>query len=97
MSVRVTWTFQMVPGSTREYVSVGKYSLSLSGRELMRECVRLQKVDHAGYTRSIIARNPRRYDEYGDPLEAEEIDAYADAIAASENPYGDIKLECKHA
>lgn len=52
-----------------------------------------QKVNHAGFDRDILTRNPRRYNEYGDELEDSESDAEADADAEEENPYGEIKLE----
>lgn len=52
-----------------------------------------QKVEHAGYRRSIIKRNPRRYDEDGEELDDDDDDSQADAEAASQNPYSEIKLE----
>ncbi len=53
----------------------------------------LQKIEHAGYTRYILVRNPKRYNEYGDELEDSESDTEADADAADENPYAGIRLE----
>jgi hypothetical protein len=53
----------------------------------------LQKIEHAGYTRYILQRNPRRYNEYGEELEDDESDAEADADAEEENPYANIRLE----
>ena len=57
-----------------------------------------QKVQHAGYTRYILERNPPRYDEYGDELDESEIDQEADEGATTENAYAGIKLEgvCNH-
>jgi RXT2-like, N-terminal len=52
-----------------------------------------QKVEYAGYTRYILDRNPRRYNEYGEELEDSETDEEADADAADENPYSGIRLE----
>ncbi|MCJ1243705.1 hypothetical protein MMC30_000902 [Trapelia coarctata] len=52
-----------------------------------------RKIEHAGYHRYIISQNPRRYDEYGDELEDDEEDERADAEAAEENPYNDVRLE----
>lgn len=52
-----------------------------------------QKIDHAGYSRYILDRNPKRFNEYGDELEDSESDAEADADAEDENPYSGIKLE----
>ena len=52
-----------------------------------------KKIEYAGYQRYILSRNPKRYDDYGDELEDDEIDEKADAEAAEENPYNEIKLE----
>ncbi|KAI9839921.1 MAG: hypothetical protein M1819_000113 [Sarea resinae] len=52
-----------------------------------------RKIEHAGYERHIINRNPPRIDEDGDELEDDDVDEQADADAAEENPYGGIKLE----
>ncbi|KIX95365.1 uncharacterized protein Z520_08882 [Fonsecaea multimorphosa CBS 102226] len=52
-----------------------------------------QKIEHAGYTRYILQRNPRRYNEFGDELEDSESDAEADADAEEENAYAGIRLE----
>lgn len=52
-----------------------------------------ERVNHAGYDRDIVARNPRRYNNYGDELEDSESDADADADAEEENPYADVRLE----
>ena len=52
-----------------------------------------QKIEHAGYERYIISRNPKRYDEDGDELDDDEVDEQADADAAARNPYNEIRLE----
>lgn len=52
-----------------------------------------QKIEHAGYQRYILNRNPRRFDADGDELEQDDIDEEADAAAAERNPYHGIKLE----
>jgi RXT2-like, N-terminal len=52
-----------------------------------------QKVEHAGYARYILNRNPRRYNEYGEELEDSETDEEADADAADQNAYSGIRLE----
>ncbi|KIW52392.1 hypothetical protein PV05_08032 [Exophiala xenobiotica] len=52
-----------------------------------------EKIEHAGYSRYILDRNPKRYNEYGDELEASESDTEADADAEDENPYAGIRLE----
>ena len=54
-----------------------------------------QTIEHAGYRRNILRRNPKRYDEDGEELEEEDEDEEADARAAEENPYADIKIESK--
>jgi hypothetical protein len=55
--------------------------------------LRSQKIDHAGYTRYILQRNPIRTNEEGDVLEDDESDADADADVEDENPYAGIRLE----
>lgn len=54
-----------------------------------------QTIEHAGYRRNILRRNPKRYDEDGEELEDEDEDGEADARAAEDNPYADIHLESK--
>ncbi|ETN38120.1 uncharacterized protein HMPREF1541_07744 [Cyphellophora europaea CBS 101466] len=50
-------------------------------------------IEHAGYTRSILARNPIRHNEFGDEIEDEDSDPEADADAQEENPYSGVHLE----
>ena len=52
-----------------------------------------QQIEHAGYTRYILEKNPRRHNEYGDELEDSESDPEADADADDENPYSGVHLE----
>ena len=52
-----------------------------------------QSIEHAGYRRDILRRNPKRYDEDGEELASSDEDEEADIQAAAENPYSDIKLE----
>jgi hypothetical protein len=56
-------------------------------------CYRIQKIEHAGYTRYILRRNPPRYDSEGDELDEDDVDSEADAAAAEENPFSDIAIE----
>jgi hypothetical protein len=56
----------------------------------------MQKIEHAGYTRYILQRNPRRYNEYGEEMGDDESDPEADADAEEENPYAGIRLEGAH-
>ncbi|KAK8192947.1 RXT2-like protein [Phyllosticta capitalensis] len=52
------------------------------------------KIDHAGYERHIISRNPPLIDEDGDEVEPDlDDDDSIDGSLADENPYGDIRLE----
>lgn len=55
-----------------------------------------QTIEHAGYRRDILRRNPKRYDEDGEELDESDEDEEADARAAEENPYSEIQLESKH-
>ncbi|KAM0796276.1 RXT2-like protein [Usnea florida] len=50
-------------------------------------------IEHAGYRRDILRRNPKRYDEDGEELDESDEDGEADARAAEENPYAEILLE----
>ncbi|KAI9766084.1 MAG: hypothetical protein M1840_006791 [Geoglossum simile] len=59
-----------------------------SGPKVYRE-----EIEHAGYKRHIVSRNPPRLDEDGDELDEEDIDEEADAAARAENVYGDIRVE----
>ncbi|EDU39992.1 conserved hypothetical protein [Pyrenophora tritici-repentis Pt-1C-BFP] len=53
-----------------------------------------KRIEHAGYQRSILQRNPPRYDADGDIVEIEdEYDDEDDVETVEENPYGDIQLE----
>ncbi|KAF7712231.1 Uncharacterized protein PECH_003820 [Penicillium ucsense] len=52
-----------------------------------------EKIEHAGYTRHILRRNPIRYDSEGEELDEEDEDSEADAAAAEDNPFSGIALE----
>ncbi len=52
-----------------------------------------QSIEHAGYHRDILRRNPKRYDEDGDELSDDFTDEEADARAAEDNPYAEVRLE----
>ena len=54
-----------------------------------------QKIEHAGYKRYILQRNPIRYDSEGDELDEDDEDIEADAAAAEENPFSEIALESR--
>lgn len=56
----------------------------------------LQKIEHAGYTRYILHRNPPRYDSEGDEIEGEaeeDADSETAAEANEDNPFAGIALE----
>ncbi|XPS74984.1 hypothetical protein M3J09_007096 [Ascochyta lentis] len=53
-----------------------------------------KRVEHAGYRRYILQRNPPRYDPDGDVVEpADEYEDEDDLESVEENPYADIRLE----
>lgn len=53
-----------------------------------------QKIEHAGYTRYILHRNPPRYDSEGEEIDGdEEPDTEAEAEATEDNPFAGIALE----
>jgi hypothetical protein len=58
----------------------------------------LQRIDHAGYKRYILQRNPPRFDPDGDIVEPDdEYDDEDDLEAVQENPYSDIQIESTRA
>ena len=62
-----------------------------SGTDIWDLC--LQKIEHAGYTRYILQRNPVRYDSEGEELDDDDEDTEADAAVAEDNPFSEISLE----
>lgn len=53
-----------------------------------------QRIEHAGYKRYVLQRNPPRYDPDGDVVEPDdEYDDDDDLEVVEENPYADIRLE----
>ncbi|CAN9148157.1 unnamed protein product [Alternaria alternata] len=53
-----------------------------------------KRIEHAGYYRSILQRNPPRYDPDGDIVEVDdEYEDEEDVEPVEENPYGNIQLE----
>lgn len=63
-------------------------------RIMWRAADQPQRIQHAGYDRYILHRNPPRYDPDGDIVEPEdEYEEEDDLEAVEENPYGDIALE----
>lgn len=74
------------------YTTVGIRSIPLKENSFSKYD---QNIEHAGYHRDILRRNPKRYDENGDKLDSEDEDEEADARAAEENPYAEIHLDSK--
>jgi hypothetical protein len=63
----------------------------VSGSRLIN---RLQRIEHAGYHRYILQRNPARYDPDGDIVEpGDEYEDEDDLSTVEENPYAEIRLE----
>jgi hypothetical protein len=63
-----------------------------AGSRLIRHVT--QRIEHAGYHRYILQRNPPRYDPDGDIIEpGDEYEDEDDLSVVEENPYADIKLE----
>lgn len=57
----------------------------------------MQKINHAGYDRSIIYRKPQRYDEDGDLIFEDDLDDEdAELSPAEDDIYAEIKLEGLH-
>jgi len=53
-----------------------------------------QRIEHAGYKRYILQRNPPRFDPDGDIVEGDdEYEDEDDLEAVQENPYADIQIE----
>lgn len=53
-----------------------------------------QRIEHAGYKRYILQRNPPRFDPDGDIVEGDdEYEDGDDLEPVEENPYADIQLE----
>jgi len=73
---------------TRRYVDVARLCAASAYAD------DAQQVEHAGYRRYILQRNPPRYDPDGDIVEpSDEYEDEDDLEAVEENPYADIRLE----
>tara|TARA_R110002060_G_scaffold36167_14_gene47089 strand:+ start:1535 stop:1780 length:246 start_codon:yes stop_codon:yes gene_type:complete len=58
--------------------------------------MRRQRIEHAGYQRDIISRNPPLVDEDGFEVDSDDDDERAGAAiaaAAEVDPYADVKIE----
>lgn len=89
MRVLAMQIFYQIPIRTKRYACAHR-SQSLSQKLTLP-----QRIEHAGYHRSILQRNPPRYDPDGDIVEIEdEYDDEEDLLeTVEENPYSDIQLE----
>ena len=59
-----------------------------------------KRIEHAGFQRDIISRNPPLVDEDGYEVDSEDDDERAQAAiaaAAEFDPYADVKIESKYA
>lgn len=75
----------------RPYKKVCLRTPSAPGSTLTR-C--LQRIEHAGYRRYILQRNPPKFDFDGDIIEpGDEEEEDDDLSTVEENPYADIRLE----
>jgi hypothetical protein len=54
-----------------------------------------QRIDHAGFSRHILKRNPARYNSWGDELEDSESDPEADADVHETDAYADVHIHGK--
>lgn len=60
----------------------------------LTQSLNYQKIEHAGYTRYILHRNPPRYDSEGEEIDGdEEPGSEAEAEAVEDNPFAGIALE----
>jgi hypothetical protein len=58
------------------------------------ELTHLQHINHAGYKRYILQRNPPRFDPDGDVVEPDDdYDDEDDLEAVEENPYAEVQIE----
>lgn len=72
--------------------------IATTAKELGRLCTNrgAQEVEHAGYRRSIISRNPPLVDEDGYDIDSDDDEERvqdAIAVAAESDPYSSIRLE----
>jgi hypothetical protein len=65
--------------------------LSVHGLELILDL--LQRITHATFSRNIVYRNPKLYDEDGIELSGSDSDEDGDAITFDENPYREIHID----
>lgn len=91
--MRVNWRLRVVPKFTKECV------ISLGTSHTVQALICQQRIEHAGYQRDIISRNPPLIDEDGYEVDSDDDDERAQAAiaAATElDPYSGVKIEGTH-
>jgi hypothetical protein len=87
MRVAATPISSKIPGHTERWVMNLRAHIGYGAKPL-------QRIEHAGYKRYILQRNPPRFDPDGDIVEPDdEYDDEDDLEAVRENPYSDIHIE----
>lgn len=89
--MRVNWRRQAVLWSTEEYVTPREAAIIIK-----HILIPDKKVEHAGFYRDIISRNPPLIDEDGYEVDSEDDDERAQAASAAAaefDPYADVKIE----
>jgi hypothetical protein len=92
MFTRVNWRHQLGLWSTEGYVT-SRRDPAITSRHIL---IPDQRVEHAGFFRDIISRNPLLVDEDGYEVDSEDDDERAQAAitaAAQFDPYADVKIE----
>ena len=91
MFVRVNWRLRQVPWFTKGYAPTRPFEHS--------HWYRYQRINHAGFDRDIISRNPPLIDDDGYEVDSEEDDERAQAaiaMAAEFDPYAEVKIESEY-
>jgi len=86
--ISVPWPIQMVRSHTNRYASPRGNAVWQGAAKDSR-----QKIEHAGYSRYILERNPARYNDYGDELSNFDSEEEPDTHAEEIDPYEGIRLE----
>jgi hypothetical protein len=92
MFTRVNWRPQLVLWFTEGYVTIRTLRIFYTRSDISK------RIEHAGFYRDIISRNPPLVDEDGYEVDSEDDDERAQAAmaaAAEFDPYADVKIESK--
>lgn len=90
--MRVNWLLPVVLKFTKECV------IGLQKSYTVQALILQQRIEHAGYQRDVISRNPPLIDEDGYEVDSDDDDERAQAAiaAATElDPYSGVKIEGK--